>query len=46
MEHIPIMDLGLKFNGIIKAPYKALKILLRAVGGGGTRIAFAVVRRD
>ena len=34
MEHIPIMDLGFKFNGIIKAPYKALKIFLR-VGGGG-----------
>ena len=28
------MDFDLKFNGIIKAPYKALKILLRAVGGG------------
>lgn len=45
MEHIPIMDFDLKFNGIIKAPYKALKILLRAVGGGGTRIASAAVSR-
>ena len=43
MEHIPIMDLGLKFNEVIKAPYKALKIFLKAVGGGGTRTASAAV---
>lgn len=37
IETIPIIDLGLKFNEVIKAPYKALKILLRVWGGGGDK---------
>ena len=45
MEPIPIMDFGLKFE-VIKALQKALNEFLRIVGGGGgTRIASAVVRR-
>ena len=44
MEHIPIMDLGLNCNEI-NALKTALDSILRAVGGGGTRITSAAVSR-
>ena len=44
MEHIPIMDLGLKSNEI-NALKTALYCILRGLGGGGTITASTAVSR-